>query len=91
MRPVCTDRTGNNGLKFEHRMLHTILWKTFFMVKVTEHWNWLPREVVESMETFKTGLGSYLCDLLQRTCFSRGGWAQRSLEVPSNLCSSAIL
>ena len=44
----------------------------FFMVRVTEHWNRLPRkEVVESpsIETFKTHLDAYLCNLLQGTCF----------------------
>ena len=36
------------------------------MVKVTEHWNRLPREVVESpsMDIFKTCLYTYLRDLL---------------------------
>ena len=33
--------------------------------EVTEHWNRLPREVVESpsLEIFKTRLDAYLCDL----------------------------
>ena len=37
-----------------------------FMVRVMEHWNRLPREVVESpsMEIFKTHLDAYLCHLL---------------------------
>ena len=36
------------------------------MVRMMEHWNRLPREVVESlsMEIFKTHLDAYLCDLL---------------------------
>ena len=39
--------------------------KNFFTVKVMEHWNRLPREVVESpMEIFKTCLDAYLYDLL---------------------------
>ena len=39
--------------------------KNFFMVRVTEHWNRLPREVVESssMEIFRTWLDTYLCNL----------------------------
>ena len=40
--------------------------KNVFTVRMTEHWNRLPREVVESpsMEIFKTCLDTYLCDLL---------------------------
>ena len=35
-------------------------------MRVTEHWNRLPREVVEfpSMNILKTHLDAYLCDLL---------------------------
>ena len=62
---VCSDRTRNNSLKFEHRKFHTNMQKNLFMIRVTEHWNRLPREVVESlsMEIFKTHLDTYLCDL----------------------------
>ena len=39
--------------------------KNFFTVRVMEHWNRLPREVVESpsLETFKTWLNTYLYTL----------------------------
>ena len=42
------------------------MWKNFFMVRVTEHWNRLPRGVVDSlsMKIFKSHLNTYLCDLL---------------------------
>ena len=59
------DRRRRNGLKLEHRNFRTNMWKTFFTVRVTEHWNRLPGEVVESpMEIFKTHVDTYLCNLL---------------------------
>jgi len=40
--------------------------KNFFLLRVTEHWNTLPREVVDfpSLEIFKTHLDKVLCSLL---------------------------
>ena len=40
--------------------------KNFFPLRVTEHWNRLPREAVESpsLEIFKTHLDKVLCSLL---------------------------
>jgi len=63
---VCSERTRSNGQKLEHRKFHTNTRMTFLTVRVTEHCNRLPREVVESpsMEIFKTWLDTYLCDLL---------------------------
>ena len=41
------------------------MWKDFFTVREMEHWNRLPREVVDSCsrEISKTCLDTYLCDL----------------------------
>ena len=63
---VCGDRTRGNSQKLEHRKLCTDVHKNFFTVRVTEHWNRLPRGVVESpsLEILKTRLDSYLCDLV---------------------------
>jgi len=40
--------------------------KNFFTLRVTEHWNRLPREVVDSpsLEIFKTYPDEVLCSLL---------------------------
>jgi len=48
------------------RKLHLNMRKNFFPLRVTEHWNRLLREVVESpsLEIFKTHLDEDLCSLL---------------------------
>ncbi|GAB0205764.1 hypothetical protein GRJ2_003042000 [Grus japonensis] len=63
---VPSDRTRSNRHKSEHKKFHLNMRKNFFTVRVTKHWNRLPREAVESpsLEIFKTCLDVILYNLL---------------------------
>jgi len=84
---VCSDRTRDNGDKLEHKKFHKKTRNIFFTVRVTEHWNRLPREGVESpsLQILKTHLDDFMCDMLWGTSISREvglSDLQRSLPTP---------
>jgi len=55
---VPSNRKRSDGHKLEQRKFHKNM-------RITEHWNRLPRETVESpsLEIFKTCLDTFLCNL----------------------------
>jgi len=63
MRPDSGNRTRGNGHKLKHRKYSTNVHKNFFTARVTEHWNTVTREVVES-PTLEICLDAYLCNVV---------------------------
>jgi len=63
---VPSDRTRGNGHRLKYKRFCPNIRKHFFTVRDTEHWNRLPRQVVESpsLEIFRSHLETVLCNLL---------------------------
>ena len=63
---VCSDRSRGSGHELVHRKLLTRTRNNFSTVRVTEHWNRLPREAAEPpfLEILTTHLDPFLCNLL---------------------------
>jgi len=75
---VSSNRTRGNGHKLKHRKFQLNVRKNFFTLRMTQHWNRLPREVVDSpsLEILKTGLDEVLRSLLWVTLLRQGGWTK---------------
>ncbi|RMC10000.1 hypothetical protein DUI87_12791 [Hirundo rustica rustica] len=60
-----SNRARGNGQRLMYRKFHLNARKSFFPVLVTEHWNMLPREVVESLalQIFNNCLDAVLRDV----------------------------
>jgi len=78
LRFKCLPLIKGNGHKLKQRKFQLNMRKKFFPLRVTEPWNRLPREVVESpcLEIFKTCLEEVLCSLLWVTLLRQGGWTR---------------
>jgi len=63
---VPSDSDRGNGHKLKQRKFRLNMRNNFFPLRVTEPWNRLPREVVESptLEIFQPRLHKVLCSLL---------------------------
>jgi len=90
---VPSDRTRHNRHKRKHRNFRLNMRKNFFPLRVTEPWNRLPREFVESpsLEILKICLDKILCSLLWVALLWQGSWTRWPPEVPSNPYHSVIL
>ena len=70
---VPSNRTRSNGHKLKHRNFWLNMRRHLFIVRVTEHWQRLPREFVESpsLDIFETCLDAILCNVWWVTLLDR--------------------
>jgi len=58
------DRTRSNSFKLKVGIFRSDMRKKFFVMRVAENWNRLPREVLPSLEVFKARLDGALSNLV---------------------------
>jgi len=63
---ACSNRTRGNGFKLKVGRFILSIRNEFFTVRVTKHWNRLPREAVAApfLEVFKARLGGALSNMV---------------------------
>lgn len=59
-------QNNGNRQKLVHKMFNTNMQKTLFTMRMMEHWNKLPREILASLspEIFSIHPDTFLCELL---------------------------
>lgn len=91
MPVVPNERVGGNRHKLKHRRFCLNIRKHFFTMRVTKHWNRLPRVVVESpsLEIFKNRLDVVMHNQPKSSCLSRGLGRDDLLKslLTSTICS----
>jgi len=75
---VPSARTRGHGHTTKHGRLPLNIRKHFFIVRVTDHWHKVPREVVESpaLVILKTHLDTVLANQLWVALLEQVGWAR---------------